>query len=140
MGILSKKWLIVSLITVLTGLYLNSLIPNQGTYASEKPLDETVFSLHADNEPMSNVLEKISKDSGYKIVIKPDIEDVPVNIQLSDVTLHEAIRRIFQNYNHVEIWDDVEKKLELYIWGAKGAPVSISGKKRKFVPTTKTFK
>ncbi len=140
MGILSKKWLIVSLITVLTGLYLNSLIPNQGTYASEKPLDETVFSLQADNEPMSNVLGKIAKDSGYKIIIKTDIEDVSVNIQLSDVTLQVAIRRIFQNYNHVAIWDDVEKKIELYIWGAKGAPVSISGKKRKFVPTTKTFK
>jgi type II secretory pathway component GspD/PulD (secretin) len=138
MRILSDKWLIVSLITVLTGL--NSLISNQCTYASEKPLDENVFSLQADNEPMSNVLEKISKATGYKIVLKTDIEDAHVSIELTNVTLHGAIRRIFQNYNHVEIWDDVEKKLELYIWGAKGAPVSISGKKRKFVPTTKTFK
>ena len=140
MKVFSDRWPTVNLSLALVGLgFLIGFIFHQA-FATELQPGEGVFSLHANNEPLSNVLEKISKDSGYKIVIKTGIEDVPVSIQLSDVTLHEAIRRIFQNYNHVEIWDDVEKKLELYIWGAKGAPVSISGKKRKFVPTTKTFK
>ncbi len=112
---------------------------NHGSCASEKSLSKTVFSLRTNNEPMSTVLEKISKASGYRIVIKTNIEDVNVSVNLKNVTLHEAIRRIFQDYNHVEIWDDEKKKLELYIWDDKGAPVSVSGKKSKFIPSTKTI-
>lgn len=138
MGTIVNKWLMFSLIATLTSLcYI--IVPTCDSYASEKSLPNTVFSLQTNKETMYDVLEKISKASGYKIILKTDIEDVPVSIQLNDVTLHKAIRRIFSNYDHVEVWDDVEKTLKLYIWSTKGVPVSISGKKRKFVPTTKTF-
>ena len=112
---------------------------NESVQASEKSLSKTVFSLQINNEPMPIVLAKISNASGYTIVINAEMDDVKLSIRLIDVTLQEAVRRIFQNYNHVEIWNDEKKKLELRIWDAKGAPVSLSGKKRVFSPRTKTF-
>ena len=139
MKVFSDRWPTVNLSLALVGLgFLIGFIFHIA-FAAELQIGEGVFSLHTNNESMSNVLKKISTASGYKIVLKTDIEDVPLSIQLIDVTLHEAIRRIFQQYSHVEIWDDVEKKLELYVWGAKGPPLSISGKQRKFEPTTKTI-
>ena len=137
-GLFYKK-LIFALSFFLLALALSICFSVREPFASEPQPGERLFSLDANSEPVSTVLENISKASGYKIVIKTRLEDVPISIQLSNVTIDEAIRRIFQNYNHVEVWDDAEKKLELYIWDTKGAPVSVSGKNSKFIPSTKTF-
>jgi len=120
------------------GLYLWN--PYHDGLASEASMQGDVISLKVNNEPLGGVLEKISKATGYTIVLKTDFEDVPVNVELNSVTLHDAIRRILQEYNHIEIWDDSHKILDLYIWNTKGPPVSLSGKQRIFVPATKTIR
>lgn len=106
--------------------------------ASEKRPEEVVFSIHANNEPIEKVIENISRASGYKIILKTGIKDLFVTTHLNNTTLHEAINRIFKNYNHIVILNEREKELELYILGSKDIPVSISGNKRRFEPETKT--
>jgi hypothetical protein len=130
---------IVALNFSLLVLALSIFFYLQQPFASESQPDEKRFSLDVNGEPLSMAMEKISEASGYKIVLNTEIGDLTVSIQLKNVTLHEAIRRIFKNYNHMEIWDYENKKLELYVWDDKGAPVSVSGKKTEFIPSTKTI-
>ena len=136
MQMISNKWFIIDLALVFIGL--GSLVCFHQAFASEKRPEKVVFSIHATNEPIEKVIENISRASGYEIILKTEIKDLSVSIQLNNVTLHEAIKRILRKYNHIEILDEREKKLELYILASKDIPVSISGKKRKFEPATKT--
>ena len=111
------------------------------SFASDNDPSKSIFSIDATNEPLKKVIGKISKASGYSIVIKTEIkeiEDAPVRIQLSNVTLNEAIRRILRKYNHYAIWEDTENRLVLYILLNKGPSVSVSGIPRMFEPVTKT--
>jgi len=117
------------------------IIINTLSFASDNDPIGSIFSIDIKNEPLRKVIGKISKASGYTIVLKTEIkeiEDEPVSIQLSNVTLKEAIRRILRNYNHYDIWEDTENKLVLYILSDKGPPVSVSGIPRMFEPATKT--
>jgi len=111
------------------------------SFASDNDPSKSIFSIDATNEPLKKVIGKISKASGYSIVIKTEIkeiEDAPVSIRLSNVTLNEAIRRILRKYNHYAIWEDTENRLVLYILLNKGPSVSVSGIPRMFEPVTKT--
>ena len=136
MQIISNKWFVIDLALVF--IVLGSLVCFNHAFASEKRPEEVVFSIHATNEPIENIIEKISRASGYEIILKTGIKDLSVSIQLNNVNLHEAIKRILRKYNHIEILDEKEKKLELYILESKDIPVSISGNKRRFEPATKT--
>jgi hypothetical protein len=132
----SNKLFIIDFALIFT--VLGSLISFHYALASEKRPEEVVFSIHATNEPIEKVLENISWASGYEIILKTGIKDLFVSIQLNNVTLQEAINRILRKYNHIEVLDEREKRLELYILESKDIPVSISGKKRSFEPATKT--
>ena len=115
-------------------LSLIGLLPSCNSFAAENPTRKNVFSLKAANEPLDRVLEKVSKASGYKIIVKTELESEPISIQLTNVTLHEAIRRIFQKYSHVEIWDEPNKEVEIRILATKGSSGQGSGKGRAFSP------
>jgi type II secretory pathway component GspD/PulD (secretin) len=108
--------------------------------ASSQDSQKVVFSITAKNEPIRSVLDKIAKASGYEIVVKTELEDATISIELSDVTIDEAIPRILQKHNHITIWVEGEKKVVLYVLAGEGPPVSISGRKRKIRPTTKTIR
>ncbi len=111
------------------------------SFASEKDPNNSIVSIDAKNEPLRKVIGKVSMASGYTIVIKTEIKEIenaPVSIQLSNVTLNEAIRRILRKYNYSAIWEDTENRLILYILSDKGPSVSMSGIPRMFEPVTKT--
>lgn len=140
MNTLPKRYPIINVKWVFVVLGLLLFFPIHHLAASDKDSQEAVFSIRVNNEPMKSVLDKISEASGYEIVVKTELEDANVSIQLSNVTIYEAIPRVLQKHNHIAIWVEGEKKLVLYVLAGKGPPVSISGGKRKYRPSTKTIR
>jgi hypothetical protein len=112
--------------------------PINHAFASDKRLEKAVFSIRANNETLIKILKKISNASGYVIVVNTELDNSPVSIQLSNVTVDEAIKRILQKYNYLALWDENKKRLELYVFDSKTPPVSMSGKQIIFEPASKT--
>jgi hypothetical protein len=65
-----------------------------GTFGSAT--GNLLISLDVKNEKITRVLEKISKASGYNIILSTEEEDMPVSLQLKDVSLEEMLRRVLK--------------------------------------------
>ena len=112
--------------------------PIQHTSAAEKPPAEEAFSIRAVNQPLREVLKKISKASGYEIRFNTHLAEDRISIQLENVSLHEAIDRVLKAYNHFSLWDDSNKIITLLIFKNNSPPVEISGINRIFELATET--
>lgn len=112
--------------------------PTPHSLAAERESEEGVFSIRAANEPLREVLKKISKASGYEIRFNTQFADDRVSIQLDNVTLNEAIARVLKAYNHLSLWDDTNKEIKLLIFKNDSPPVRISGINRIFEVATET--
>ena len=97
-----------------------------------------VFSISAVNEPLREVLKKISKASGYEIRFNTQYATERISIQLDDVTLNESLKRVLQAYNYMTLWDDENNIITLLIFKESGPPVTLSGMNRIFELATET--
>ena len=110
----------------------------QPSPAAEEQTDENSFSIRAVNEPLREVLKKISKASGYEIRFNTQLSNERVSLQLDNVTLNEALARVLQAYNHMSLWDDANYIITLLIFKKDSPPVTISGINRIFELATDT--
>lgn len=92
-----------------------------GTFGSAT--GDLLISLDVKNEKITRVLEKISKASGYNIILSTEEDDMAVSLQLKDVSLEEMLRRVLRNLNYTAVWDNAGKKILLSVYGAKGKSV-----------------
>ncbi|MBT8369102.1 MAG: hypothetical protein KJP23_30785 [Deltaproteobacteria bacterium] len=113
-------------------------LPIHSSLAAEGVPEEDVFSIRAANEPLKEVLRKISKATGYEIRFNPQLSDEKVSIQLYNVTLYEALARVLQEYNYMSLWDDANNIITLLIFKKNTPPVTISGINRIFELATET--
>jgi type II secretory pathway component GspD/PulD (secretin) len=97
-----------------------------------------IFSIRADNEPLREVLKRISAASGYKIRFNTQLIDERVNIRLENVTLNEALERVLQPFNHMSLWDDANQIVTLLIFKKHSLPFTASGINRIFELATET--
>jgi len=91
MNIKPNQWFIIPLSMVFVGLEFFIWFPIHDAFASDKRLEKAVFSMRANNETLIKIFKKISNASGYVIVVNTELGDSPMSIQLSNVTVHEAI-------------------------------------------------
>jgi type II secretory pathway component GspD/PulD (secretin) len=113
-------------------------IPNHASLAAEGQPEEEIFSIRAANEPLREVIKKISEASGYEIRFNTQLADERVSLQLDNVTLNEALARVLQAYNHMSLWDDANHMITLLIFKKNSPPVTISGINRIFELATDT--
>jgi len=93
---------------------------------------KSVFSLEAEEETLGTVFEKLSKTSGYKIVLNNDEwKTYRVTIRMENVTLQEAISRSLRDLNHALIFDDTNKRVIILVTGKIGSRAKISDTSRK---------
>lgn len=89
-------------------------------FGTQKGYAEPVFSITSDNEPLYEVLSKISKSTGYKIEITKGSKNKSLTIALKKIALEKGLReimRIAEEPNYVIVMDDRSKKIEIRIFG-----------------------
>ena len=88
-------------------------------FGIETGLSENVISITLANEPLNEVLLKISKATGYQIEITKDWENRILTVNLDKLTLEEGIKKIIRvlgNPNYTLVTDDSIKKVKIEIF------------------------
>jgi hypothetical protein len=93
--------------------------------ADSDPERESV-TINVMDEPLNQVLGKISKASGYEIVFDEKWGNMPVSLSFENEPLDKALNRVLANLNHAVIWNEVERKISIFISGETGSGRSRS--------------
>ena len=76
---------------------------------------EELISLTAKDEPLGDVLYKVSMATGYDISIDDKWQNYRVTASLEDVSLHKGLKRILRNLNSAIIYVS-SKKIKIIIY------------------------
>jgi hypothetical protein len=76
---------------------------------------EELISLTVKNEPLGDVLYKVSMATGYDISIDDKWQNYRVTASLEDVSLHRGLKRILRNLNSAIIYVS-SKKIKIIIY------------------------
>ena len=117
-----RRWLFRYL-GVLPLLCLVSMIP---TILSPNPCggsdsgeERATFSLEADQQALGEVLQQISKTTGYEITIDSEYAKQPITVSLKNVTVEQGLRRILGKLSRYMVIDEAEKKISVRIVDAE---------------------
>ena len=115
------------------GMILTVLSPNPclGSESGEEP---TVFSLDVDEMPLGEVLQQISKATGYEITIEPEYANLPITVSLKNVTVEEGLRRILGKLSRYMVIDEAEKKISVRIVDGEAKKTTAISSQRKGDP------
>ena len=130
MMIPKAKWtyIIFCLGVIITGdLAINSLVLS---LESKDP----VLSLNVKSETLEAVVAKLAKASGYEIRLSGEWDDETLSIEMNNVTLEEALRRCFRDYNHAVVWNQAKRQASVTVLGRVGSKgeTSTRGGRRSF--------
>jgi hypothetical protein len=74
------------------------------------------ISLTADNEPLGDVLDTISQDTGYRFNLDSKWQDHPVSATIGGLTLEQGLKRLLRSLNHTIIWD-ADRTVTIMVFG-----------------------
>ena len=99
----------IGVLTVLgTILFLNS-------FGRADESDIPAVKLKVTDEKLRDVLEKISKMTGYEILLNGDVGDQSISVILND-PLDEALRKTLKRFNYAAVRREEEKKVIVSIF------------------------
>lgn len=113
-----------SYLIVLTCMFSIIFAPGSSV-ADSDPKRESV-TINVVDEPLNQVLGRISKASGYEIVFDEEWGNVPVSLSFENEPLDKALNRVLANLNHAVVWNEEERKIRIFISGKTGAGRSPS--------------
>ena len=93
-----------------------------------------IISLKVNNEPLRSVVQRISKISGYEIILQGDLTDRQTSLVLKDVPIEKALGRLLWNLNHAIVLSQGEKKITVYIFDERGSPSDMGVRDKSFSP------
>ena len=93
-----------------------------------------IISLTVNNEPLRSVVQRISKISGYEIILQGDLTDRQISMVIENIPLEEALGRLLWNLNHAIIWNQRKKKIIVFIIDERGSPGDRGVRDKSFSP------
>jgi hypothetical protein len=82
----------------------------------ENSIAEELISLDIKNQPLGEVLENISAETGYQFSIDKSWNDFPVTASIKNEPLYRGLKRILRNLNNAVIYgSDGTIKIKIYI-------------------------
>ena len=113
--------LLVLFLLCLGGMLPTVLSPNPclGSESGEEP---TVFSLDVRDKPLIEVMNKISKLTGYDIAVTGKWAYLPITVSIKNASIHEALNKVLSKFNHTIVFDDAKKKVTLALYDPGVAP------------------
>jgi type II secretory pathway component GspD/PulD (secretin) len=92
-------------------------------------------SLTAHDIPLAEVLEILSKSTGYEFAISEEWLDYPISVSFDSIPLHKALKRIFADFNSAVIYGS-NKKIKIIIYDDTSQAESTSEKPKAKKPPT----
>jgi hypothetical protein len=86
--------------------------PANGQESTQEPY----ISLRVLNQPLSEVLDKISQDTGYTFKLKEEWKGYPVTAAIQNLPLSQGLKRILTPLNHAIIYES-ENKIHILVYG-----------------------
>jgi type II secretory pathway component GspD/PulD (secretin) len=99
---------------VLAGI-LSIGVMSQPCEGDDRKVRFASLSLNLNEEPLGEVLKKISNDTGYKIMIDPVWTGVPVSASFKSLPIDQALQRILSKLNHSLIFNEAENRIVIDI-------------------------
>ena len=123
---------------------LSLILPIVSTAGGETDTDHKVISLTVKDEPLGDVLKKISLATGYEISLDNKGQSHLVTVSLEKVSLHKGLKRILRNLNNVIIYG-LDKKIEIIIYdkttseAVSSVPSTDKSFNRELIPLDSRF-
>lgn len=112
---------IAGLIRLFLGLSLFCFVTPAPLFADgQSSTPEPLVSVEAQNEPLGEVLEKLSRETSFRFSIEEAWEDHPVNIAFQNLPLSDGLNRILANLNHAVLYESAEE-IRIAIYGEREA-------------------
>jgi hypothetical protein len=91
---------------------------------------EPLINLTVKNEPLGEVLETLSRDTGYQFKLARRWENYAVSATIHDLPLEQGLKRLLRSLNHTIVWES-DKIVTIKVYdraepGASGADNSLS--------------
>ncbi|WP_372677177.1 hypothetical protein [Desulfosarcina sp.] len=77
---------------------------------------EPLISLTAQNEPLGNVLETITRDTGYRFNLNGKWNQHPVSATINGLALEKGLKRLLRSLNHSIVWES-DKIVTITVFG-----------------------
>ena len=106
----------IALIILLFLATLSLFLPISSSAANETDAGDELISLTVKDEPLGDVLVKISMATGYEISLDNKWQSHLVTASLKKVSLHKGLKRILRNLNNVIIYGS-DQKIRIIIYG-----------------------
>ncbi len=74
------------------------------------------FTLAYTNEPLTDILQRLSRTSGFAIVVDGPGKDRPISGTIDNLPLDEAVREILRRFNSTIVWDDTNKAIVISLY------------------------
>jgi hypothetical protein len=101
------------------------MLPMASSAGNKSNSGDELISLTAKDEPLGDVLKKISGATGYEIILDNNWQSYPVTVSLEKVRLNQGLKRILKNLNNVIVYVS-SKKIKIIIYdkisSEKGSP------------------
>ena len=112
--------------TLTLSVWVQNLTANQGK--------NVPISVSSRSTPLVDVLNSVSKTSGYQFILAEDWKNTPISVNFDQLPLEDALHRILTNLNHVLIYDS-GNTIRINIYGVS-APIrsGTSSPSRKTMP------
>lgn len=94
---------------------LSLMFPISSTAGNKTSAGEELISLSAKDEPLGDVLYKVSVATGYDISLDNKWQNYRVTASFKEVSLHKGLKRILRNLNSAIIYVS-SKKIKIIIY------------------------
>lgn len=121
----------IALIILLFHASLYLFLPISSSVANETDAGEELISLTVKDEPLGDVLYKVSMDTGYNISLDDKWQNYRVTASFKEISLHKGLKRILKDLNSAIIYVS-NKKIRIIIYdktASEGASYTPSDEK-----------
>jgi hypothetical protein len=77
---------------------------------------DRLITLTAKNEPLGNVLETISRDTGYRFNLNRKWKDYPVSATIGNLPLEQGLKRLLRSLNYSIVWES-DRVVTIMVFG-----------------------
>jgi len=77
---------------------------------------DSLISLTAQNEPLGDVLETITRDTGYRFNLNGKWKAYPVSATINGLSLEKGLKRLLRSLNHSIVWES-DKTVTITVFG-----------------------